>query len=210
MTALRPTRGAGEILEGAAMLLASAVLFWVSYWIVSKAEADRWQRYIRGKVDAAISTGSPLALGAASFLAVYREGFETVLFYQALLGSAPAGDVMVPAGLVAGLAVLAVVYLVLARWGVRIPIRPFFLSTGTLLLVMAIAFAGQGIHELQEGGVIAITPLAWMPKVPLLGLFPTVETAVAQGVLVALVLVGVFITLRGRRTEEAPGTAVRA
>src|SRR5262249_31927761 len=113
-TVLRLTTGAGELLEGIAMLLASGVLFFVSYWIISKAEADRWQRYIRGKVGRAAAAGKGTALAAAAFLAVYREGFETVLFYQALVGSAPAGDLMVPAGLVAGLALLALVYLGLA------------------------------------------------------------------------------------------------
>src|SRR5262249_39565029 len=77
-----------------------------------------------------------------------REGFETVLFYQALLGSAPAGDVMVPAGFAAGTAALAVVYLVLSRFGVHIPIRPFFLAPGSLPTLMALSFAGHGLHQL--------------------------------------------------------------
>ena len=81
------------------MLLAAGVLFWVSYWLISKAEAERWQRFIQGKVKHAVAAGSATALAAAAFLAVYREGFETVLFYRALLGGAPAGDVMVGARL---------------------------------------------------------------------------------------------------------------
>ena len=96
--------GASDALEGAAMLLAAGVLFWVSYWLISKAEAERWQRYIQGKVQHAVAAGSATALAAAAFLAVYREGFETVLFYRALLGAAPAGDVMVGGGFLAGLA----------------------------------------------------------------------------------------------------------
>ena len=96
LTMFRLNPGAAELLEGVAMLLASAVLFWVSYWIISKAEADRWQRFIRGKVERALATGSGRSLAAASFLAVYREGFETILFYQALLASAPAGRGVVP------------------------------------------------------------------------------------------------------------------
>ena len=91
---LHPT--AREALEGAGHAARRGVLFWVSYWLISKAEAERWQRFIQGKVKQAVAAGSAGALAAASFLAVYREGFETVLFYQALLGGAPAGDVMVP------------------------------------------------------------------------------------------------------------------
>jgi high-affinity iron transporter len=202
-TVLRFAPGTSEVVEGAAMLLASAVLFWVSYWIVSKAEAERWQRYIRGKVEQAVAAGSGTALAAAAFLAVYREGFETVLFYQALLASAPAGDVAVVGGFVTGAALLAVVYLGLARIGVRIPIRQFFLATGALLIVMAISFAGKGVHELQEAGVVSLTPLAWVPQLEFVGVFPTLESVCAQAVLLLLVAYAAFVTLRRRRPALA-------
>jgi high-affinity iron transporter len=210
-TVFRLTPGFSEILEGAAMLLGAVVLFWVSYWIVSKAEAERWQRYIRGKVQNALRTGSGAALVAAAFLAVYREGFETVLFYQALLASAPRGDVLVAAGFAAGAAVLALVYIVFARFGLRIPIRQFFLASGGFLCAMAIAFAGRGVHELQAAGVLPITAVGWAPQVAVLGVFPTLESLLAQGVLLALVAYGVMVTLRGRRAAEltAVGAEVR-
>jgi high-affinity iron transporter len=207
---LRLTTGAGELLEGIAMLLASGVLFFVSYWIISKAEADRWQRYIRGKVERAAAAGKGTALAAAAFLAVYREGFETVLFYQALVGSAPAGDLMVPAGLVAGLALLALVYLGLARFGLRIPIRPFFLATGTILYAMAVVFAGKGVHELQSAGAIGVTVVPWMGSIDALGVYPTVQSLLAQGGLLVLVGYGLILTLRrSRRPASAELTALR-
>jgi len=214
-TVLRVTPWAGEALEGAAMLLAAVVLFWVSYWLISKSEADRWQRYIRGKVQSAIRTESGTALAAAAFLAVYREGFETILFYQALFASAPAGDLMVPAGLVAGIVLLAIVYAGLERVGLRIPIGTFFLATGGFLYAMAIVFAGRGIAELQEAGLVPLTPVAWAPRVEVLGVFPTVESLVAQGVFVVLLVYAVVVTLRrrmraqGERQAEEP-TARRA
>ncbi|HXJ34790.1 MAG TPA: FTR1 family protein [Candidatus Eisenbacteria bacterium] len=214
-TVLRLTPWAGEALEGAAMLLAAVVLFWVSYWLISKSEADRWQRYIRSKVQSAINTQSGTALAAAAFLAVYREGFETILFYQALFASAPAGDLMVPAGLVAGIVLLAVVYAGLERVGLRVPMGTFFLATGGFLYAMAIVFAGRGIAELQEAGLVPLTPVAWAPRVEVLGIFPTVESLVAQGVFVVLLAYAVVVTLRRRlqaqslRQAEEP-TAPRA
>jgi high-affinity iron transporter len=198
-TVLRVTPWAGEVLEGAAMLLAAVVLFGVSYWLVSKAEADRWQRYIRGKVQGALSAGSRTALASAAFLAVYREGFETILFYQALFASAPAGDVMIPAGLVAGLVLLAVVYVGLERVGLRIPMRAFFLGTGAFLYAMAVVFAGRGVSELQEAGIVPLTALAWAPRIEALGIFPTVETLVAQGVFLVLLVYAIVVTLVRRR-----------
>jgi len=199
---LHPT--AREALEGAAMLLAAGVLFWVSYWLISKAEAERWQRFIQGKVKQAVAAGSAGALAATSFLAVYREGFETVLFYQALLGGAPAGDVMVLAGFLFGLVVLAGVWVAMNRLGLRMPIRPFFLLTGGFLYLMAIVFAGRGVFELQESGLIGLTPVAGVPRIPVLGLFPSVETLIAQGVLVAALLIAVVVSWRRSRTDRVP------
>ena len=208
VTLLRLTPWAGEALEGAAMLLAAVVLFWVSYWLISKAEADRWQRYIRGKVQGALTARSHTALGAAAFLAVYREGFETILFYQALFASTPTGDVMVPAGLVAGLVLLAMVYVGFEKIGLRIPIGAFFVGTGGFLYAMAVVFAGRGIAELQEAGLVSLTPVSWAPRIEALGVFPTVESLVAQGIFLALLVYAIGVTVvRRRSTRTAVATA---
>jgi high-affinity iron transporter len=195
--------GASDALEGAAMLLAAGVLFWVSYWLISKAEAERWQRYIQGKVQRAMAAGSATALAAAAFLAVYREGFETVLFYRALLGAAPAGDVMIGGGFLLGLVVLALVWVAMSRLGVRVPLRPFFLLTGAFLYLMAIVFAGRGVFELQDAGLIGLTPVAGAPRIPVLGLFPTVQTLVAQAVLVAALAFAGIVSLRRNRAGHS-------
>ncbi len=205
VTLLRLTPWAGEALEGAAMLLAAVVLFWVSYWLVSKSEADRWQRYIRGRVQGALTAGSTTALATAAFLAVYREGFETILFYQALFASAPPGDVMLPAGLVAGLVLLAIVYVGLERIGLRIPIAKFFLVTGAFLYAMAIVFAGRGIAELQEAGLVPLTPIGWAPRIEPLGVYPSVESLLAQGVFVGLLGYAIAVTWTRRRARLAAG-----
>ena len=197
------TAGAAEALEGASMLLATVVLFWVSYWLVSKAEAEKWQRFIQGKVKTALSTGSGLALAGAAFLAVYREGVETVLFYQALFGSAAGAAGPVIGGLIAGGAALAVVYVLFVRFGRRIPIRPFFLGTSVLLYYMAIVFAGKGVAELQEAGWIGVTPVAAVPRIDFLGVYPTLETLLAQGVLVGLLLYALGVMLWRRRRLHA-------
>jgi high-affinity iron transporter len=195
-TALSFAPGTGALIEGIAMLSAAAVLFWVSYWIISKAEAERWQRYIQGRVKQAMATGSSFALASAAFLAVYREGFETVLFYQALLAAAGDATTPVAVGFGVGCVVLAIVAGAFRVLGVRLPIRPFFLTTGALLYVMSVVFAGKGVHELQEAGVVGVTSVASVPQIDFLGIFPTLETLLAQGVLVACVLYGVLIALR--------------
>jgi high-affinity iron transporter len=190
-----------EALEGVTMLLASAVLFSVSYWLISKAEAEKWQRYIQGKVQRALSRGSTYALAGAAFLAVYREGVETVLFYQALLASAGDDTRSVAGGFAAGCAGLAVLYVLFQRFGKRIPIRQFFLITSSLLYYLAFAFAGRGVAALQQVGWVPTTPVAGVPHIELLGVYPTMETLLAQGVLVAFLVYAVIVTWRGRRTR---------
>jgi high-affinity iron transporter len=181
-----------EMLEGITMLLAAGVLFWVSYWLVSKIELRKWMAFVRGQVGSALARGSGWALAAVAFLAVYREGFETVLFYAALFssaGGAPGTVGAVAAGMIVGVVCLGAVYVAMQRFGVRIPLKPFFAVTSGLLYLMAFSFAGQGVAELQEAGVISITPLDWLPAVPFLGIFPTIQTALSQ-LFLALALVG--------------------
>ncbi len=184
-----------EILEGLTMLVATAVLFWVSYWLVSKIEVRKWQRFVGAQTQKALSSKRTWALAAVAFLAVYREGFETVLFYAALFttsdGSASALSGIV-AGIVVGLAALAVVYFAMQHYGVRLPLKPFFAVTSALLYVMAFSFAGQGVAELQEAGLISITPLDWLPSVPLLGIFPTTQTILSQ-LFLAVALAGALV-----------------
>jgi high-affinity iron transporter len=174
-----------EIIEGVTMLAAVAVLFSVSYWLISKVEAAKWQKFIREKVSSALDHGGGKALAIVAFLAVFREGAETALFYQALFSE---GGSTVPLllGIVAGGAALAVIFTLFYRFGVRIPMRPFFTVTSVLLYYLAFVFIGKGIRELQEGNVIGITVLKGWPSVPSMGIFPSMETLIAQGILLAL------------------------
>jgi high-affinity iron transporter len=185
-----------EVLEGATMLLAAVVLFYVSYWLLSKMEVAKWNRFVRSKVENALSSGSALALASVAFLAVYREGFETVLFYKALFvaGGSGASVAAVVGGMVAGSVLMAGVYVAINRFGVRLPLKPLFAVTGGFLYYMAVVFAGKGIAELQEGGLIPTTVVAWAPRVPPLGIYPTVESLAAQGVLFTLLLAALVWT----------------
>jgi high-affinity iron transporter len=186
VTVFRAAPAYRELLEGATMLAAAAMLFWVSYWLVSKIELRKWQGFVRTQMSRALKSQRAWALAGVAFLAVYREGFETVLFYAALVASADGSASALGAivsGMLAGAIVLAGVYAAMQRWGVRLPLKPFFAVTSALLYLMAFSFAGQGIAELQEAGVIDATPLAWVPSVPALGIFPTFQTLAGQFVL---------------------------
>lgn len=183
-TLMRHAPAEQEALEGTIMLVAAAVLFWVSYWLVSKIEVRKWQRFVQEQMRRALSGGGVMTLAAVAFLAVYREGFETVLFYAALFASAKSGAVSpIAGGMVVGLGLLAAVYVLIQRFGMKLPLRPFFAVTSALLYFMAFSFAGQGVAELQEAGYIEVTPLGSAPAVPALGIFPTLQTLGIQLVL---------------------------
>jgi high-affinity iron transporter len=190
------TPGGREIIEGGTMLLAAAVLFYVSYWLLSKIEAAKWTAFVRGKMQSALSSGSGLALSAVAFLAVYREGFETILFYKALFTSAGATGVPVVAGIAAGGVGLVVIYLLVNQLGLRVAMKPFFAVTGVMLYYMAFVFAGKGIAELQGAQVIPLTVIEGAPRVPFLGIYPTLESLIVQGVLLALAVVAAVWALR--------------
>jgi high-affinity iron transporter len=206
-TVFHLSRAHQEALEGATMVLATAVLFYVSYWLLSKMEVVKWTHFVKSKVHDAVTGGSALALATAAFLAVYREGFETILFYKALIISAgpSAGLVPIVGGMLLGGVLLLGVYLGMSRFGVRLPLKPFFAVTSAFLYYMAFVFAGAGIAELQEGGILPLTPVTWAPRMPALGIHPTVETLGVQAALVALALVALIWTfvIEPRRTLAA-------
>ena len=184
-----------ELLEGVTMAVAAVVLFYVSYWLLSKMEVVKWNHFVKSKVNDALTSGSSLALASAAFLAVYREGFETVLFYKALfLTGGENSSMPVVTGMLAGVAILAGVYVAISRFGVRLPLKPFFGITSAFLYYMAFLFAGKSVAELQAGGVISTTILSWAPRLPALGIYPTLESLLAQGILVLLLVVALVWT----------------
>jgi high-affinity iron transporter len=203
-----------EALEGATMVLATGVLFYVSYWLLSKMEVAKWNHFVKSKVQDALNSGSGLALASAAFLAVYREGFETVLFYKALLvsGGQTGGAMPIAAGILLGSIAMVFVYVAMNRFGLRLPLKPFFGVTSGFLYYMAFVFAGKGVAELQEGGFISTTFVANGPRVPALGIYPTVESLLAQSLLVLLLVLALVWTfvVAPRRSRQAVDKATLA
>lgn len=178
--ALQVAGASRGVLEGVTMLLAAAVLFYVSFWLFSKREAQRWQAWIAGQIESAVTQGSSFALGGAACLAVYREGAETVLFYQALLAGESGNGGAIAAGICAACALLLAFYLAMRHLSLRLPFHLFFTGTAVLLYGMAIVFMGQGITELQTSGHLVTTHLPWAPHISWLGVSPTLQGIGAQ------------------------------
>jgi FTR1 family protein len=197
--------GAGrELTEGFGSLLAAFILLWVGIWMHGKSQADAWQRYIRDKLGHALSRRSAWGLFGLSFLVVYREVFETILFYAAIWNEENAGAVLAGAG--AAIVGLMVIAWALMRYGRALPVGKFFAYSSALLAVLCIVLMGKGISALQEAGWLPISPLSGFISVDILGLYPTAESISAQVAMAALILIGFWNNQRrisaGRNDEH--------
>jgi high-affinity iron transporter len=170
-------------MEGFISIFAAAALFYVGYWLHTRSEAKRWHAFIQDRVQNVLSSKRILGLVGISFFAVYREAFEVVLFYQALWLQNAESHQAIIGGFLAGVVALLAATLAIFKLGLRIPLKYFFSITGTLLYIMAFIFAGTGINQLQAAGWVPATPVEFPPAVPLLGIYPTMETLAVQGLL---------------------------
>jgi len=191
-----------EITEGFGSLFAAVVLIFVGIWMHGKAQADEWQRYIREKLGRALSRGSAWFLFLLAFVAVYREVFETILFYAALSAQGNGGVLLAGAG--AAALMLAGVAWAMLKYSRRLPIATFFNWSALLIAVLAVVLTGKGVAAIQEAGVIGITPVAAAPSVPVLGIAPTAEALGAQFAVLLVLVIGFG---RNRRRAAVPAAA---
>ena len=191
-----------ELLEGFTMMIAVVMLFMMSYWLLSKVEAQNWKRYLEGKLSSALTTGSLVGLWLTSFLAVYREGAETVLFYYALAGDASSAVsyFYLFAGFAVGVVILAICYFIMRYTVVKLPLKPFFMFTGSFMYLMAFVFAGKSVLELIEGKLFEPTLISGMKEISWLGIYPYVETLVPQVILlIAALFALVYMKYQSRK-----------
>lgn len=186
------------LIAGWTGIFAAVMLIWVSYWLHSKSSVSEWQSYIREKSSAALATGSLFSLAALSFLAVFREGTETVLFYVGMASSISTGSLLLGLGI--GVGFLLLIAFVILKVGVRVPMRPFFLVSSVLVFYLGFKFTGMGIHGLQLAGVLPTTLAPYLPSIDFLALYPNWQSTLPQ---LLLVVLAVIAALRQRRHAAA-------
>ena len=197
-----------ELIEAIAALSATAMLFYVSFWVLNKIEHKKWMEFVKAKVWQATTTGSVMVFVMLAFFTVYREGFETVLFYQAMSGFARHMEVFVGLGFVVGMATLFVIYFVMRKLGKRLPLRALFGLTMGVGAYLSIAFLGNAIRELQildvlpYTGMIGIIPRLDINIAAMTGIYPTLETVIGQIILLCVYLVAVSYVLIIRPRKE--------
>lgn len=191
-----------ELTEGFSSLFAAVVLLGVGLWMHQKSSAGRWQSYLKDKLSSAMSRRSAWGLFALAFVAVYREVFESVLFYSALAVDGNTQALLM--GLIVGAGLLAALAWALLRTSARMPIGKFFGASSVLVAVLAVILAGKGVAALQEAGWITANAIAW-PHVQVLGMYPSAETAMAQLVVLVVALAGFALNSQHSGPRAAAG-----
>lgn len=187
-----------EITEGVAAIVATLVLLYVGFWMHDKSSAAKWKKFIDDSMHKALTSGTLWALTGLSFIAVYREAFETILFYQALWAQTnEASQSMALGGFISAVVVLAVIGWLIMRYSVKLPLREFFAVTGGLMFVLAIIFAGKGVAALQEAGLIISSPVNFV-RIDILGIYPNL-----QGLLVQLGLIILAVILWNKKSSNS-------
>ena len=202
-----------ELIEAVAALSATAVLFYVSFWILNKIEHKRWMEFVKAKVFQASTTGGVMVFVMLSFFTVYREGFETVLFYQAMLGFAKYMELYVGLGFIVGLISLFGIYFGFRKLGKRLPLRALFGLTMGIGAYLSIAFLGNAIREFQVLDYIPYTSmLGTIPRLDInvatmTGIYPTLETTVGQIVLLSVYLIAsLYVLILRPKRQKALAT----
>jgi high-affinity iron transporter len=191
-----------EMTEGIAAIFAAVVLLGVGIWMHQKSMAGRWQAYVKQKLSSALNRKSALMLFLLSFVTVYREVFETVLFYAALWTGGNGSYMLL--GMGAAIIILVVVAVVLLRTSARLPISQFFAVSSALVGLLAVVLIGKGVAALQKVGVFDITPVH-LPRIDLLGIYPSVQTLAAQLAILLVIVVSVVFNIRSRGLKPQAG-----
>lgn len=183
-----------ELTEGFGSLFAAVVLLSVGIWMHGKSQAGEWQRYINETLGKALSRSSAWFLFGLAFIVVYREVFETILFYAALTAQGSSAVILAGAG--SAVFALGLIAWAMLRFSARLPVSDFFKYSSALIAVLAVVLTGKGVAALQEAGMIDIAPLLPFPRIPVLGLFPTWESVGAQLLMVAIIALGAWYNTR--------------
>ncbi|WP_151633555.1 cytochrome c/FTR1 family iron permease [Noviherbaspirillum aerium] len=188
-----------ELTEGFSAIFAAVVLLCVGIWMHGKSAAGRWQAYIRDKLSTAMTRQSGLMLFLLSFITVYREVFETVLFYAAMWSEGNGAYLL--SGFATGVAVLAVITWVMLRTSSRLPIGKFFAVSSALVALLSFVLIGKGVAALQEAGVLDVYPVA-APSIDLLGIYPTLQSLLAQLAVVLVIAASMIFNARANRLRR--------
>ncbi len=197
-----------DLLKGIVGISAVAVLFWVCFWLLNKIESKKWVEFIKSRVGKATTTGSVMAFILISFFTVFREGIETVIFYQSLFSFTAYIDIYIISGFLLGMVVVLTIGILIKKIMRKLPLRAIFGLTMGIGALMSVAFIGNAIRSFQEAGYIPTTAL--VDTIPILdsniaamtGIHPTLESLLGQIVLGGIYLLGLTYMVLVKSKEK--------
>jgi len=175
------------LLGGVTGVLSAVMLLYVGVWLHRNASMDKWREKINIQKSQALKKRNLLSFALIAFLAVVREGLETVIFFIGLVGKLPLTELI--GGTAAGLIVLVIVGVLMIKLGMRIPLKPFFLLSMAVVLYMCVKFLGTGVHSLQLAGILPSDAESWLPSVSVLGIYPSVYSTIPQLLILLFLLI---------------------
>jgi len=192
-----------EIMEGLVSLFAVVILIWVGFWLHSKTEAKQWTNFIKNKIGNYLQKDKMLGLAVFSFVVVFREAFEVILFLQAVsLETAPGNQSAIGLGVLAATAIIIIIAYLFLKYSKMVPVRKLFLYSSWIIVILAIILMGKGFHSLQESGWIGVSTLPTFLRVEWLGIYPTLQTILAQAALIAAIIIIYFIQMQAMKNAE--------
>jgi high-affinity iron transporter len=189
-----------ELTEGFSALFAAVVLLGVGIWMHQKSLAGQWQAYIKDKVSGVLTRKSAFMLFVLAFVVVYREAFETILFYVALWSAGNKEAIL--QGMTAAAAVLVVIAVILLQTSRRLPIGQFFAASSALIAVLAFVLAGKGVAALEEAGMLPVITVDF-PRIDWLGVYPSAMPLLAQLAVIVFLVAGFIFNKRSSRAAAA-------
>ncbi|MBL0385593.1 FTR1 family iron permease [Tumebacillus sp. ITR2] len=186
------------LISGWTGVVAAIMLLYMSYWLHSKSNIADWNQYMKEKSTAALSKGNMISLGVLSFLAIFREGTETVLFIIGMVNQISINQLLL--GIVIGLGVLVIVAFLMFYVGIKLPMRPFFMVSSLIVFYLCLKFTGTGLHSLQLAGTLSSTTTSVLPSIDFLGFFPSWQSAIPQ---FALVLFALIVLVVSRKKQPS-------
>jgi high-affinity iron transporter len=196
-----------DLMEGVIILFAAALMLYVSGWLMVKQDPQGWKEYLAAKADNALAQDTAWAVGALAFLAVFREGAETVLFINALATTEGGWSVGLFGGLAAATLGLAVLFYFINMIAQKIPLRPLFIITSAFLFAMAIKFIGEAVQEFQEQSILPFTQVAGADWLSAIGLNPTMEALSLQLLVILFALATYSLVVRNKRLTRVEKSA---
>ncbi|EIT86966.1 iron permease FTR1 family protein [Fictibacillus macauensis ZFHKF-1] len=197
------------LINGWSGVIASLMLLYVSYWLHRNSNVSRWNAFVANKTKKALTSGKLFSLGLIAFLAVLREGIETVIFLIGMANQMSTSSLVT--GILIGFGLLIVLGFIMLKLSVRLPLKPFFIISSAIVFYMCLKFMGSGIHSLQLSGLVPSVTDELIPSIDALGVYPSWYSFFPQVIIVliavSIVMIGQLkkkkIKLKAHRQQEA-------